>query len=134
MALSRLARTDSATMIGLLTAAGVYLIYNNSLPSIADIRTEAAHDEDIEKSRKAAAWKSAALIGVVFLVARDLNSYVISGAALVGIDYLYKHANATNPQTGKVDTSKDGQGVAPSLSSVDGNATAYPLPTYEESA
>ena len=93
---------DSATMVGLLTAAGVYLIYNNALPSATAVRGAEPHDNDVETERKHAAIKSAALIGIVFLVARDLNSYMISGAALVGIDLMYKHANAVHPATGKI--------------------------------
>jgi hypothetical protein len=109
-------------MIGLLTAAGIYLIYNNAMPSLTDIRTAPAFDNDVEKSRKSAAWKSALLVGVVFVVARDLNSYIISGAALVGIDYMYKHGDAVSPHTGKVDVAH----VQNSLS------TAYPMPEYSE--
>jgi hypothetical protein len=100
--LSRL-QPDSATMVGLLTAAGVYLIYNNSLPTMADIRLGPPNDNDVEAARRGAAVKSAVLIGLVFLVARDLNSYIISGGALVGIDYMYKHHNAIEPSTGKLD-------------------------------
>lgn len=100
--LSRL-QPDSATSVGILTAVGVYLIYQNALPSATDVRTAPANNSDVESSRKAAAWKSAGLITLVFLVARDLNSYIISGAALVGIDYLYKHSNAIEPSTGKLD-------------------------------
>jgi len=124
MALNRLVSVDSATLVGLVTAAGVYLIYQNSLPSVADVRVGMPHDSDVEKARKAAAWKSAALIGLVFVIARNLDSYIISGGALVGIDYLYKHANATNPTTKKLDTS-----VAES--SAPGLEQAYPLPDYE---
>lgn len=123
--LSKLGAPDSATMVGLLTAAGVYLIYNNSLPSVADVRSAAPHDTDVESARKAAAWKSAALIALVFVVARDLNSYIISGAALFGIDYMYKHNNAIHPHTQKLDVSNSGDTVAPGL------ATAYPLPEYD---
>jgi hypothetical protein len=108
---------DSATQVGILTAVGVYLIYNNALPSIADIRQAPPHDGDVESARKAAAWKSAALIGLVFLVARDFNSYIISGAALVGLDYMYKHHNTVNPGTGKVDANT-------------GGATVYAMPDY----
>jgi hypothetical protein len=120
MAFSRL-QPDSATTVGILTAAGVYLIYNNSLPKVADLRTIEAGNQDAESARKAAAWKSAGLIAIVFLVARDLNSYIISGAALVGIDLMYRHANQVNPQTGKVDTSQDMQ-----------QATVYPMAEYVE--
>lgn len=118
---SRLA-PDSATMVGLLTAAGVYLIYNNALPNLTDLRTAQPHDQDVETCRKQAAWKSVALIGVVFLVARDFNSYIISGAALVGIDYMYKHANAVEPSTGKLDVSGGGTSIA--------TGSEYPLPDY----
>lgn len=95
-------RPDTATMTGVLTALGVYMIYTNSLPNITDIKMAQPDDRAVESARKHAAWKSAALIGVVFLVARDLNSYIISGTALVGIDLMHKHANQVNPTTGKV--------------------------------
>jgi hypothetical protein len=122
--LSKLGAPDSATMVGLLTAAGVYLIYQNALPSVADVRVAPPNDNDAEQARKAAAWKSALLIGLVFVVARDLNSYIISGAALVGIDYMYKHANMLHPHTGKLDVSSSRESVAPQLE------TAYPMPEY----
>ncbi len=115
--LSRL-EPDSATQVGILTAIGIYLIYNNALPTIADIRQAPPHDNDVERARKSAAWKSAALVTLVFLVARDLNSYIISGAALVGLDYMYKHHNAIQPATGKLDADTTG---APNV---------YPLPDY----
>lgn len=124
--LSRLSTPDSATMVGLLTAAGVYLIYTNATPNLTDLRAAPPHDKDAESTRKQAAWVSAALVAGVFLIARDLNSYIISGAALVAIDYMFKHGNGINPGTGKLDTRPDT--VAPSLS------TAYPMPDYADTA
>lgn len=123
-----LLKPDSATVVGLLTATGVYLIYNNALPNLTDVRTAPAHDTDVETARRHAAIKSAALIGAVFLVAKDVNSYIISGVALFGVDAMFKHANAVNHQTGKIDASADGQSIAPGL------ATAYPLDSYTETA
>lgn len=126
---SRLTNTDSGTVVGLLTAAGVYLIYNNSLPSLTDIRVSGPHDSDVESQRKAATWKATALVALVFLISRDINSYIISGGALVGMDLLYKHSNAVNPATGKMDTtSNTGDSIAPGL------ATAYPMPDYATDA
>lgn len=125
---SKLTNLDSGTVVGLLTAAGVYLIYQDCMPSITDIRTAEPHNQDLEAARKGAAWKSVALLGVVFLVARDINSYIISGASLVGIDLLHKHANAVHPVTGKIDSSGGGLSVAPDL------ATEYALPDYSESS
>lgn len=118
---SRFRGADSSATVGLLTALGVYLIYNDALPSVIDVRSAPPHDNDAEMARKHAAWKSALLLGVVYFVARDINSYIISGAALVGIDAMHKHANAVNPMTGKVD-----QDTSTSIANV------YPMPDYEE--
>lgn len=96
-------RPDSATTVGLLTATGVYLIYNNALPSIADVRSASPHDDDAEKARKHAAIVSSLLVVGVFIIARDFNSFIISGGSLVAIDMMHKHANAVDPQTGKAD-------------------------------
>lgn len=111
-------------MVGVITAVGVYLIYNGEVPSHADIMASQPHDQIIEKSRKQAAWKSFALVGVVFFVARDINSYIISGAALAITDLTVKHANAVHPGTGKIDTTGSGDTVAP------GMADSYPLADY----
>lgn len=121
---SRLA-PDSATTVGLLTAIGVYLIYNGALPTGTDIRAAHPHDPDVDKNRKHAAYLSAGLIAGVFLVARDLNSYIISGASLVAVDYYYKHQNAIHPATGKLDSDKDYVATV-------GQSGAYPLPDYSD--
>lgn len=116
--LSRL-QPDSATSVGILTAIGVFLIYSNSLPNMADIRLAPPNNNDVDSARKGAAWKSAALITLVFLVSRDINSYIISGGALFGLDYMYKHHNAIQPADGKLEG-----GASPTISS----ASAYSLP------
>lgn len=126
--LSRL-QPDSATMVGLLTAAGVYLIYNNALPTLADVREAPPNNSTIESARKSAAWKSAALVGVVFMVARDLNSYVISALSLVGIDYMYKHHNAIEPTTGKLDAPSLGAGSQSTGAQV---SNVFPMESYGE--
>jgi hypothetical protein len=100
---SRLANHGTAAGVGVATAIAVYLIYNDALPTLADVKMAQPDDNAAESARKHAAWKSAALIGAVFFVARDLNSYLISGVALVGIDLMHKHANQVNPTTGRAD-------------------------------
>jgi hypothetical protein len=115
-------KPDSATGVGIATAIGVYLIYNNALPTLADVRSASPHDGDVETARKHAAWESAALIGIVFLVSRDFNSYLISGVALIGADLMYKHANAVNPTTGKTEV-ENGDSIA----------SVHPMPDYSVS-
>src|SRR6266568_4500768 len=102
MALRSVLKPDGSVMAGLAEAAAVYVVYQSALPNHADIRSAPAHNTDIESARKAAAWKSAAVLGFVFLITRDLNSFLIGGLALGGIDYMTKHANGVNPGTGRL--------------------------------
>ena len=120
---SLLPNPGSGVALGLGELVAVYLIYNSQLPSGADIRAGNPNNTDIESSRKSAAWKSAALIGLVFLLTRDLNSFIVSGAGLTGIDYATKHHNAINPSSGKLQT--DTGTVAPS--------NVYSMPEYGNS-
>lgn len=117
---SILGSPSEGVMVGLGTAISVYLIYNSQLPSGADIRAGNPNNDDIESARKAAAYKSAGLIGLVFLVTRDLNAFIVSGAALTGVDYTAKHHNAINPTSGKLQT--DNGSAAPS--------NVYSMPDY----
>jgi len=115
---------NTGTVAGILSAAGVYLIYNNAMPSTTDLRTVAPHNLDADAARKTAAYESAALLGVVFLVTRNLDAFIIGGAAMFGIDLMYRHADAVHPATGKVDNTEGGLSIAPGL------ATAMPLTNY----
>jgi len=135
MALKSVLKPDSSVMVGLAEAAAVYVIYQSALPSHADIRSAPAHDQTIDSARKAAAWKSAAVLGFVFLLTQDVNSFLIGGLALGGIDLMTKHANGTNPSTGKLQapgsqiTQMQGQQQAGGPD----NAEAYPLADYGDS-
>ncbi|MCW2899983.1 MAG: hypothetical protein JWO67_2248 [Streptosporangiaceae bacterium] len=130
MALKSVLKPDSAVMVGLAEAAAVYVIYNSALPSHADIRSAPPHDQTIESSRKAAAYKSAAVLGFIFLLTRDLNSFLIGGLALGGIDYMAKHSNGVNPATGKL---ADAAGSSITGVAVESNDTAFPMSDYSDS-
>lgn len=121
-------KPPESIMVGLAEAGAVYAIYQSSLPNHADIRSAPAHNNDIEAARKQAAWKSAAVLGFVFLLSRDVNSFFIGGLALAGVDYLAKHSNGINPMTGKL------SGGSTISSAGDDNITAYPVPDYADSA
>lgn len=114
-------RPEGGIAAGIGTALAVFLIYNSQLPSSADLRIGPAHEQNAEASRKGAAVESAALIGIVFLLTRDLNAFIISGVALGGIDYLAKHHNGINGASGQWDS--------PSAS-VSEMATVHPMPQY----
>lgn len=118
---------ENSITVGLAEAAAVYVIYQSALPNHADIRSADPHNTDVEASRKRAAWKAASILGLVFLITQDLNSFLIGGAALTGIDLMVKHANAVHPATGK---------MAGSAAQVPGDSveleTATPLPDYSD--
>lgn len=138
MALKSVLKPDSSVMVGLAELAAVYVIYQSALPSHADIRSAPANDTTIESSRKAAAWKSAAVLGFVFLLTQDLNSFLIGGLGLGGIDLMTKHANGVNPSTGKLQapgsTITSAQGAPQQAGAPDDNAGAFPLADYSDSA
>lgn len=116
MAFSRL-KPETSVLVGALTAIGVLMIYSNSVPNLTEVHAANAHDGQVESNRKKAAIESVVLVVGVSLIARDLNTYVIGGAVLVGMDYLVKHNNATNPSTGQLDTEQ--------------GSNLYAVPNYE---
>jgi hypothetical protein len=136
MALKSVLKPDSSVMVGLAEAGAVYVIYQSALPSHADIRSAPAHDTTIESARKAAAWKSAAVLGFVFLLTQDVNSFLIGGLALGGVDYMAKHSNGVNPSTGKLQTPgatiTTAQGQQQAGGAPD-NSEAFPLADYGDS-
>jgi hypothetical protein len=115
-------KPDSSVMVGLAEGAAIYSIYQAALPTMTDIRAAQPHDKDVEASRKAAAWKSAGILGFVFLLTRDVNSFLIGGLALAGVDYMVKHSSGVHPSTGKLSE------PVYDVTAVD----AHPMPDYQE--
>lgn len=114
----------ASVMTGLASGALTVSIYQHALGAgITDLRVAQPHNTDVESARKMAAWTSAAVLGIIFLLTRDRNSFLIGGAMLAGVDITVKHANAVHPDTGKLSDDL-GTSVAPEL------AEAYPLPDY----
>lgn len=115
----------ASVMTGLASGALVVSIYQHALGAgVTDIRTAVPHNTDVESARKQAAWTSAAALGLLYLLTRDRNSFLIGGAMLAGVDLTVKHANAVHPDTGKLSDDLMNSSVAPEL------AEAYPLEDY----
>lgn len=115
----------TSVMIGLANGAVIVSIYDKTVPSVASVRVADPMDKDIETSRKHAAWASAGVLGFVFLLTRDRNSFLIGGLVLAAVDIMVKHANGFNPATGSLD-SNDDQSIDPSL------VNDYSLPDYTQ--
>jgi hypothetical protein len=117
-------KPDTSVLLGLANGGVILGIYNGNLPFMAQIRTGDAHDGDIEATRKAAAWTSAAILGFMYLVTRDRNAFLIGGLVLTAVDFTVKHANGVNPGTGKLDDVNGSQ--------ITEDAQLYAMPDYSD--
>lgn len=120
---------DTSVLVGLANGGIVVAIYTGAVPSVASIRTAPPQDNDIEASRKMAAWTSAAVLGFMFLLTRDRNSFLIGGLVLGGVDFLVKHSNGMDPMTGLLSVF-NGDGGEPLDTET---ASLYPLPDISDS-
>lgn len=125
MALRSILNPNTSVMLGVANGAIITGIYGGYLPPVAQIRVSDPHDEDVEATRKAAAWTSAAVLGFMFLLTRDRNSFLIGGLVLVAVDYTVKHKNGVDPATGKL-ASPDTQ-----IGYNDSQANVYSMPDYQ---
>lgn len=126
MALTSILKPDTSVMLGVANGAIIIGVYEKMLPSTAAVRTADPHDKDIEAARKHAAWTSAAVLGFMFLLTRDRNSFLIGGLVLAGVDLVVKHSNGIDPLTGLLHDHRD---VAMAPESVQ---NVYPMADYAE--
>ncbi len=93
-------KPEISLTVGLATAALVYGIYSNALPTVADIRVGQEADPDVESAEQLATWTAAAAVSAVSLIAKDPNVFVIGGSMVVVMAWWHRHANHVNPLTG----------------------------------
>jgi hypothetical protein len=108
-------KPDGSVIIGLATAITMYSIYDRSLPDAATMHATDAGDINIAAGRKKATLTAASVLGVVTLLTKDVNVFILGGVVLFALDFHARHANASNPQTGLLVSD---QGYAPGLRSV----------------
>lgn len=94
-------KAEVSIPVAAATCAMVYGLYSNATPSVADIRVAPAQDQDIDASRKMAAWSAAAVVCGVSLLAKDPTIFVLGGGTILILDWWTRHANAVKPETGK---------------------------------
>lgn len=103
MAITSVFKEPSASIAtGIGSAALILAVYMHNVPISANVRANPVpNDKTLESSRKSAAWESAGILGILFLLTRDWNSLLIGGFTLSGVDFWVKHHNATEPQSNK---------------------------------
>jgi len=100
MPLKSILKPEGSVITGLAESAIILAIYTKNIPDLASVRTALPHDTDIEAARKRSAVESFAVLSLVFLLTRDLGSYIIGGLVLTAADLHVKHSNGVHPATG----------------------------------
>lgn len=100
-----LLKPEASIAVGLATATVVYGLFSVASPSIADIRSLDAHNQDLEASERMAGWTAAGVVAGISLIAKDPTVFVIGGGMVVAITWWHRHANAVLPATGRASSS-----------------------------
>lgn len=77
-------------------------IFNSHMPTVADVRASSPHDSNLDSSRKGATWTAIGACAALSLLSKDPNIFIFGGGFAVVMDWYYRSANATHPQTGQV--------------------------------
>lgn len=99
-----LLKPEASIAIGLATATVVYGLFSVASPSIADIRSLDAHNQDLDAAERVAGWTAAGTVAVISLIAKDPTVFVIGGSMVVGMVWWHRHANSVLPATGRAST------------------------------
>jgi len=116
MALTSILKPDGSMAIGIATCIMVYAIYDYELPDMATIHATNAGDINVELARKKATWTGAGILSAITLLTKDVNVFILGSAFLFMLDMHTRHANASNPETGMLES--QGGGYANGLRSV----------------
>jgi hypothetical protein len=98
MALER----KTSVAVGLATMAGVWMIYQNKLPAMVDVRANGNNDGDASAAEKTARWTSAVVVVGVSVLTGDMTVFIMGAIAIIGESWAHRHANAYDPMTGGV--------------------------------
>ena len=104
-------------------------IFSHGLPNMADVRSAKPQNKDIDATRRQATGACIAVNGLVSVMTRDWDVFLIGGIVTVALSWLYVHANAVDPSTGKM---QGGEPYAAGTADQD-NAAGFPLADYDYS-
>jgi hypothetical protein len=93
-------KPDGSIAIGIATMVTVYTIYDRSLPDSATMHATDSGDINIDAGRRKATQTSAAVLGVITLLTKDVNVFILGAVMLFALDMHARHANASDKDTG----------------------------------
>lgn len=79
-----------------------YGIFSMNLPTTADVKASAPHNQAVDSARKVATWTAVSACAALSLLAHDPNIFIFGGGFAVALDWYFRHANAVHPGTGQV--------------------------------
>lgn len=77
-------------------------LYQLHMPTSADIKSTAPHNQAIDSSRKSFIWTAVAASAALSLLSKDANIFIFGAGFAVVLDWGARHANAVHPATGEV--------------------------------
>ena len=116
---------SQSVAIGIGLGAVDAFIFSTHLPNAADVRTAQPGNADVDATRRQAVGLCIAVNGLVSVMTRNWDVFLIGGIVTVGIAFFYAHANAVDPSTGKMAE----PGNAKAVPDQD-NAGSYPMADY----
>jgi hypothetical protein len=123
MSLKSILNPSAAVGVGIGISALDLLIFSHFVPSVTDVRSANPQNGDVETARRQATIYCVGVNGLVSLMTRDWNVFLIGGATTAAMSWLVIHANTVHPQTGTMQS--------PGESAQASNTNMYPLPDYQ---
>jgi len=108
--------------VGVGIGAVDLLIFDHFVPSITDIRSAQPQNDDVETARRQATLACVGVNGLISLMTRDWNVFLIGGMVTAAMSWFIVHANHVHPDTGSMKT--------PGENAQASNMNMYPLPDY----
>jgi len=91
---------EASVGTGLAAGALASMIYFQSLPPLTDVRSAEPGNQDVDGAERAATWLSAGIVAGVALITQDATVFIIGGATVVAMAWLFRHANQVQPLSG----------------------------------
>jgi hypothetical protein len=113
---------SQAVAVGVGVGAVDLLLFSHFVPSVTDIRSANPQNSDVDTARRQATLTCIGVNGLVSLMTRDWNVFLIGGMVTAAMSWAIVHANTVHPVTGTTQS--------PGESAQSSNENMYPLPDY----
>lgn len=100
MSFRSILKPSESTLTGLAEIGVVYSIYNLNIGSTAQAQATDANHPALESCRKKAGYASLALVAGLFLITKDVNSFILGCGTIIAMELTYRHGIMADPVSG----------------------------------